>query len=477
MARDRADREYEKFEEKNQHLTPQRYSGNPTYAILEIENRLKSRASGIFNLTNGDLMDSNKKSTTVDSNVKKSSMDPPATPVKNREAMNNVIKSKTKLRSPKRGKKRRRGKRTPTKVEQPIEIPQEIEEPKQEIVEEEEDNEVQVPIEVPKRRRGRPAKKAKTIKTTTTIPQPDIEENNSIQEAPETINIVNKKKRGRKPTSVPKTIEIPFETEEEEASVYYDIPGEGSNDSIKDISEDENQPKIFASKRARRNILLDDEDSNSNLSAATSVEQPKRNKRSRYYNDEDFDVSQEEDDESVVSEMTIATKSSDLLPLKRKKEQKPSKSRSTSRATFIAKDDESEEEPTVSSDEDEEESYADNDSEYQLQDSEDESNADQGVDLDDDEEDEDDDEDEESGESEMADDYNDSNDSIDIKYSPIKTRNARRTFTTKQVRGKILMKFIKFSLNFNKLFILFLGRRINDLDEETRNFRLVSTQG
>lgn len=44
ILRDRADKEYEKFDEKLQ--TPTRYKGNPTYAILEIENKLKSKHGG-----------------------------------------------------------------------------------------------------------------------------------------------------------------------------------------------------------------------------------------------------------------------------------------------------------------------------------------------------------------------------------------------------------------------------------------------
>lgn len=458
IARDRADREYEKFEEKNQNATPQRYAGNPTYAIIEIENKLKSRASAVFN-ANAVNVEVEKKSI-VDSN-----MNPPSivtTPVKNREAMKNVIKPKTKLRSPKRGKKRRGGfKKTPPKVEEPEEIPTEdpIEE---EVVE-------QVPIEVPnKRRRGRPAKKtSKSTKTVVKAPTPQESEDVSSEEIVEIV----KKKRGRQPKQASvkpqqqqqQDVVEPPDTEEEEASVYYDIPGEGSNDGIdiKDISEDENQPKIFATKRGRRNILDEDSNSASVVSAATSYEPRRGNKRGRYYKDEDFDISQEEDDESVISEASLATKSSDSLPLKRKKTKAPTKSRSTSRsATFIANDEESDEEPNISSDE-EEESYADNDSEYQIQDSEEESNADQGVELDDDEdeeeeEDEDDEEEAEdepeSGESEMADDSNDSNDSIDIKYSPIKTRNARRTFHTKQVRGEC---FVSESFSMNNLLILF----------------------
>lgn len=50
MMRDRADKEYEKFDEKLQ--TPTRYKGNPTYAILEIENRLKSKHGGSIAILN-----------------------------------------------------------------------------------------------------------------------------------------------------------------------------------------------------------------------------------------------------------------------------------------------------------------------------------------------------------------------------------------------------------------------------------------
>lgn len=55
IARDRADKEYEKFDEKLQ--TPTRYKGNPTYAILEIENKLKTKHGGSALLNNSLAVD------------------------------------------------------------------------------------------------------------------------------------------------------------------------------------------------------------------------------------------------------------------------------------------------------------------------------------------------------------------------------------------------------------------------------------
>lgn len=55
IARDRADKEYEKFDEKLQ--TPTRYKGNPTYAILEIENKLRTKHGGSLALLNNSQAD------------------------------------------------------------------------------------------------------------------------------------------------------------------------------------------------------------------------------------------------------------------------------------------------------------------------------------------------------------------------------------------------------------------------------------
>jgi hypothetical protein len=53
IARDRADKEYEKFDGNLQ--TPTRYKGNPTYAILEIENKLKNKHGGSAAILNHSI--------------------------------------------------------------------------------------------------------------------------------------------------------------------------------------------------------------------------------------------------------------------------------------------------------------------------------------------------------------------------------------------------------------------------------------
>lgn len=443
IVQDRADREYEKFEEKNQSMMSVRYSGNPTYAIIEIETKLRNRASGIYQPNSSSInmdFEYNSKKSTCDSNAKKSTVSAVAaakpivtTPVKNREAMKNVIKSPSKKTpSPRRrGRKGRRG--APKRAQVVVESVAEPE-PEAEPVGTVEDEVVMPPP--PKRKRGRPPRQTSAarvaVKSPTPSPPPrpvtppQLEDEESNDDESEVAVEPPKKKRKQqrgKPKAIVKTI-IEAPDTEEEASVYYDIPGEGSNDSIKDISEDENHPKIFISKKGRRNVIHDEDSNTGSVASSGDSVLASYKVRDRYYKDEDFDASQEEDVESVVSEVSEVTKSSvsTFKPKTKRTARKPTKSRSTSRSAALDEyeEEETDEEPSEQSSEVAESEF--------IQDSDDE---DEDSVIDDDEEPED-----VSGdESEMADYSNESNDSIDIKYSPIKTRNARRTFAPKQIRG------------------------------------------
>lgn len=131
IARDRADKEYEKFDEKLQ--TPTRYKGNPTYAILEIENKLKSKHTGSAALLNNSLavevepikgytkpmMDVLKKQQIM---VEQQLSSPISSYKKRaREGLRNVIKPTQKtlsLQKQNKTKKKRKGvaKRSPTKA-------------------------------------------------------------------------------------------------------------------------------------------------------------------------------------------------------------------------------------------------------------------------------------------------------------------------------------------------------------------------
>lgn len=452
IARDRADREYEKFDDKVYYQTPQRYKGNPTYAIIEIQKRLKNKLSGINTTTItpnvGDIEPIKGYTKPMMDVLKKQQMllEQHLTPVttfqqkRNREGLRNVIKPTKKTLNYKNFMNKKQSKETRKK---PVKV-------KISVVEKAIDNEENVPKierqqtvnvpDVPRRKRGRPPKRARVIITvpTTLITQPECDETtNGIDEVEQPII---KRKRGR-PKIIRNVIDPP---ETEEDSVYYDIPGEGSNDGVKEMSENENEPEILSQKRSLRRLTPSDENSNQESIASSSKNAIKKNFRSRYYADDDYDISTDEGTNMSSATYITKTSVSSVLSKPRRVRQTFShesdsittrnkvKSRSTSRsaAAFTEATDQSECSDAVDND----------DSEYQIQ-SDDESadEPDQAIEFNpsDIEEDEDDDV---SGESELADDSNDSDDSIDIKYSPIKTRHARRVrvnhFSMKQIRGK-----------------------------------------
>ncbi|KAL7035401.1 hypothetical protein ACKWTF_008346 [Chironomus riparius] len=486
IARDRAEKEYEKFDEKVYYQTPQRYKGNPTYAILEIENRLKSKQNGSAVVaqinsvsTNHDIepikgytkpmMDVLKKQQMiVEQQIIVEQTSPISTYQKrNREGLRNVIKHTQKnityqneVNSKKEGKKtpKKRMSRRDAKMRIQRKLLDEIDENDNDDI-----NKTQQSSPVKTRRRpGRPAK-SKTIENyPIQIPieihsngDDEITENNSVSETTEE-PIVEKKRRGRKPTKPPVKIEIHPETEED--SVYYDIPGEGSNDGITNSSDveenhigndssDDDEP---LQKKLRRKDISGDE--SSNHSAATSKTNVPKKLRGRYYKDEDFEVyTDEASNQSSVSHVTKSSTS--FKPTRRVKNnaiqqetgkttRQKTKSRSTSRSAAVV--------PNQLSDHSEDEDDDEEGSEFELDESVNESD---GMEFDQDISEDENDDDEIATESELDDD--DDSDSIDIKYSPIKTRHARSSFSMKQIRG----------------------RRMNLLNEDVRNFRLVSTRG
>lgn len=450
IGRDRADREYEKIDEKLQ--TPQRYTGNPTYAILEIENKLRSKQNGSNAMaTNGEVeavrgfkpmvnIFKKQQQIVIEHQITPISHLPPK---KRGDGLRNVIKPTAKNLTYKieiSKKTRRAGRKNCTAKVQEVEEAAVEEEETEDIVQEEP---VEVP-EPPRRKRGRPAKKRR--KATVVQPEPvvlmqeQVAEEESAEETAAIVPPVVKRKRGR-PRIIRNVIEPP---ETEEDSVYYDIPGEGSNDGVKEMSEDENEPDIIPQpKRVRRNTPTD-ENSNQGSVASTSMGGKIRN---QYYADDDYDASTDETTNmSSVSNVTKTSVSS-IKPPRRGRQttsrdsdgiatRNKVKSRSTSRSAAAFT------EVTEATDQSEYSEAFDNDSEFQLQ-SGDESaeeidEPEQAMEFDQSETEED----EATDESEMAD-SNDSNDSIDIKYSPIKTRHARRRvhhFNIKQIRGELKFK-------------------------------------
>ena len=434
IARDRADREYEKFDDKVYYHTPQRYKGNPTYAILEIENKLKNKLNGSSIVqSNGDIEPIKGYTKPMMDVLKKQQMivEQQITPIsnhlqqkKNREGLRNVIKPTRKgliftnnTMVSKICRKRRQtcGKSNITNSVRTSEtcetVPEEIEVSK-------------VPVT--------PRKKATRRKRLQSPPilQKCGELLISVQEIEKPV----KKKRGR-PKTIRNVIEAP---ETEEDSVYYDIPGEGSNDGIKEISEDENEPEIVPYKRSRHTSPADESSNQGSVASDSTI----HIKKQRYYADNDYDAAT--DETTNMSTSTVATKSTESLKPNRRNRKVSShdngittrtkvKSRSTSRsaATFNEATDQSECSEAL-----------DNDSEYEIQ-----SEDDSGEELEEQEQGREYDQSESDGditsESELAEDSNDS-DSIDFKYSPIKTRHARRrinNFNLKQIRGKVISTF------------------------------------
>lgn len=434
IARDRADREYEKFDEKIYYQTPQRYKGNPTYAILEIENKLKNNIKGSSALMfNGDIelikgytkpmMDvlNKKQQMMVEQQIgpieffkQKRSIDGLRDVMKltkknmnltNDAMVNTIIK------------RRRQTRRKPTKspvAAKDIDI---------EVVQREENT-----PELPRRKCGRRKVARSPSVIQKTIPQSESMEPINDVKVPEN-SVPVKRKRGR-PKIIRNIVEPP---ETEEDSVYYDIPGEGSDDGVKEISDNENEPEIIPYKKSRR-VTPSEENSNQGSNASAN-NAPDKKQRGRYYADHDYNDST--DESSNISSITVATKSTDSFKPRGNRQgniqengigiatRNKVKSRSTSRsaAAFNEVNDQSECSEQF-----------DNDSEYQIQ-SEDDTEEEleeqePGIEYD-----QSDTEENENSGSEIED---ESNDSIDFKYSPIKTRHNRKriNFNLKQIRGK-----------------------------------------
>lgn len=450
IAIDRADREYEKFDEKVYYRTPQRYSGNPTYAILEIQNKLKSKQNGVSTpvVSNCDIEPIKGYTKPMMDVLKKQQMlvEQQITPVtlyqqkRSREGLRNVIKPTKKNLTFKIGMNDRKQTRKARSKSATVTIQAfdetTIDEPEVPALEEEPIEQVPEP---PRRKRGRPAKKTRCLspKPLPTVQAECDETTNDVSTVAQPTPI--KRKRGR-PRVIRNVIE-PSETEED--SVYYDIPGEGSNDGIKEISEDENEPEIIPYKKPRRITPSDDNSNQDSVISGKTLHQKKR--RGRYYADDDYDAST--DETTNISSASVVTKSSSvsLKPRRARPTMIPDdgittrnkiKSRSTSRSAAAY---------TEPSDQSECSEAPDNDSEYQVQSGEDsgeeiEEQEEPVMDYDESETGEEEEDDDISGESEMA----DSDDSIDIKYSPIKTRHARRRinhFSMKQIRGKAFQLF------------------------------------
>jgi hypothetical protein len=428
FARARADREYERSDEKNKDHISLKYQGNPTYAILEIENKLKLRQSGSVITSNVDIepikgytkqmMDVLKKQQIM---VEKQLS--PCNRKRNRDGLKNVIKSTPRQISNKDSKigkakvtrktKTNSPKRKCLKIEEAIINKTEV--PSSDIVMDIGDNNGEKP-RVARRKQSRNKTKIYTQKI-------QIESDKQL-ESGETTNHVEevekpvKKKRGR-PRIIKNIIEPP--DTEEDTEVYFEIPGEGSNDGVKDISEDENAPEIISEKQSSDESLYQQSQS------VGTVSSRKKNKKtkSQYYADVDYDISTDE-----TTNMSSISNFSEKIQLTRKQRQgvhdgiitrNKIKSRSTSRSAVVF---------TEATDQSEASDLSE--SEYEMQ------SEDSGEDVQELEYDQSGTEDEEDSlcDSDVADSNDSSNDSISVKYSPInKTKQNKNVRNLKSVRG------------------------------------------
>ncbi|CRK98561.1 CLUMA_CG011909, isoform B [Clunio marinus] len=451
IARERANREYEKFDEKIYYQTPRRFKGNPTYAILEIQNKMRNRLSTAAHppiIAPSTTADIEHNKNTVKSHDEREN-DKSLNQYRCSELQSNRksrVEKQTRAASNVNKRKEKKPERKQKRGKQMLKIKDDISALKDKEITAVEHKETRLKKNV----------KSK-IKELPPVPMEISESSSNTSEDTAQFELKRKRKRTK---IMPSVLKSSIETEDD--SVYYDIPGEGSSDSssLKDMSEDENVPKII---HQTGDILSADENSNqgSTFSRSSNNNNNKRGNRRTYYADDDYTASA--DEVSDVSSETNLTKSSASFRPKRNRknfweEHKNDKIRTRNQKRSRSKSRSAGQVSEVSNYSDI--SEACNDSEYQIP-SDDESpeeldDQDEGREFGDSETEEN--YDDESNQSEAADNSNDSEDSIDIKYSPIKTRHARKRVTYFD------MKHIR-------------GRRINTMNEGTRNFRLVSTQG
>lgn len=471
IARDRAEKEYEKFDEKVYYQTPQRYKGNPTYAILEIENRLKNKQNGSSNVNTSvcnplsidiepikgytkPMMDILKKQQMI---VEQQIVIEQTTPTvttyhkRNREGLRNVIKSTQKnitYQNEVNGKRKHQKRKTRTKGKGLKKMMKNEIDSEKNSTECDDLTDLQIPIKARKSR-----SKKIPLKRTKRPTENEKDQSYGDLSSNEEENQKEKRKRVRSRANnvVKNNVEVP---ETEEDSVYYDIPGEGSNDGSNVNAEidyeNDNEEEVLETrpthKRLRRRDFSTSEENSNHVSNSSGSVLSKKRRRGRYYNDEDYELYTDEDEASNISSVSHATKSSASFKPRRVRGQQiisqdngistrnKIKSRSTSCSVGIT---ENECNYSEHSDDDEDEG-SNFESESGDGDESDEDIDDQGAEFEQDEvSDEDNDE---QSDSEIDD---DDDDSIDIKYSPIKTRHARRRincFNMKQIRGNIRFK-------------------------------------
>lgn len=484
IARDRAEREYERYDDKIYYQTPQRYNGNPTYAILEIENRLKSKQSGCVVVNE----DSNKE---VIKGYTKQMMDvlrkqqliveqqisPTTHKKRSREGLRNVIKQTRKSMSYRNGMiEKKEGKRNRNFVSPELTPRLKRGRPKKtrliETVQPEEDelvsdNEVVVEevivIETPilknKRKRGRPSKHIQKPSRSIVVIEISEDEEEVVEESEKEDSVVESEPEFE--------AELALQSEVEEFVNESDVEDEEVVNKESDVESDveseverEEAPTPIIVKRPRGRpkkvrkeeepvvdeTTIDGETSDQESAVSCSVFGPhrlrKKPKTLRYYRDNDFVLSTDDSSHSSASNASSTKRArgkiqtnSDVGILTRNKIKSRSSSRSHPDIMEIEDeededDDENEEESIVADDDvkdDESECInesaqgsEDGDQEETFYESEMEESADEKSDS----------------ESESND---DENSSVDIKYSPIKTRRARTHNDDEESNSKLIL--------------------------------------
>lgn len=439
IARDRAEKEYERLDDKIHYQTLKRYSGNPTYAILELENKLKNKLNG------SAVVAANSEIETIKGYTK------PMMDILRKQQMH----LEQQLQSPVTYQKKdviKAQKNLTCEIDkhEKVTVKRTIRQKQLKVNEQETIEEIPEPRVIVLRKRGRPFKnqnRSKIAKELQVIAIPETPEkqpseipvkrkrgrprvvrvawSNSDDTSPEENSCEaptpTKKKRGR-PKIIHTVIEPP---ETEEDSVYFEIPGEGSNyddDDEKEMSDDDNIPLIQQRKDCSHLNTASRDEESTQESVISGIMRGKK-MRGRYYNDDDFEVST--DETSNLTSISNATRSAastfkarrhrgtisnDSGIATRNKVKSRSTSRSVAALTEISEQSEHEESDYElrSESEELEDSFESGHEE-----------TDEAVDS----------------ESEIE----DSEDSIDIKYSPIKTRHARRDCNVKNARGELLI--------------------------------------
>ena len=425
------------FSIKGQTQMPQKYHGNPTYAILEIESRLKLKQTGIASTstvnTNGDLepikgytkqmMDVLRKQQIL---VEKQILTP-----QSKKPRAGMVKEISKpLKSKTVGRKRKLTKIMP--VEKPTLTTSRRKSKKESEIVETEEIPIIEPVIDKICKAGRKTRNRGTKEKPKVDLKPQKIEIDEVENEIEEIEPKIKRKRGR-PRIIKSIIETP---ETEEDSVYYDIPGEGSNYDTKELSEDEN---VSVSQKSLRNVIFTSgEESNQASIGASSKGKNKKGKGRSYYADDDYDVSS--DEVSIISIVSSIADSSESKKNSRRKNiqgsVKSTRNKTKSRSASVSAPVVEESEPSECSELLE--------TEYEAQ-SGDESDE---IQLEYDQSETDEDEEEDSASESDVDDQS-SNDSVDFKYSPItKTKSRRNEFRNiKTSKGKIFTIFLNIFIN------------------------------